>query len=110
MKFSSSVRPAFHRLVEKYAFQGGEVIDPLWMKEAQLPQEMEIPAARIESISAFFAPSPFLRPETDSLTFSVPEQSRESKLRLNLKNFHRKKGTKRGLGFRYPLDEICKAR
>ena len=101
-------RPAFDRLAGKYAFQGGRSLIPFWMdgrsREIPVAQEMEVPAARIESISSFFAPSPFLRPKTPSLFFS--EQSRRSKLRLNLNNFH-KKGTKRDLGFWYPLNEIC---
>ena len=42
-------------------------------REIPVAQEMEVPAARIESISSFFAPSPFLRPKTPSLFFS--EQS-----------------------------------
>ena len=57
------VRPASDRLTEKYAF--GEVVDPPAALpcpdgrrlRSPLPQEMEIPAARIEAISAFFAHS-----------------------------------------------------
>ena len=59
------VRPASDRLTEKYAF--GEVVDPpAALPEWKTPkkpspssaaQEMEIPAARIEAISAFFAHS-----------------------------------------------------
>ena len=52
-----SLRPAFDRLAEIHAFQGGMSSIPYgWMeKAARNPlsaQEMEIPAARIESISS----------------------------------------------------------
>ena len=89
-------RPASDRLTEKYAF--GEVVDPPALpspngRSLRSPpspssgtQEMEIPAARIEAISAFFAHSlsasarPLLetgRRERESLTFcSNTKQSR----------------------------------
>ena len=84
---------AFDRVAEKYAFQGGHQSPshptPFWMEEAKKPLAPLRPLRKWRylrrGLSPFPPSSPFLRPETNSLThflFCRTKQRVEVKIKL----------------------------